>query len=64
MKPKNYRYARNREFVSALPEPLDRSDAKAAVADATTEFADLQELLYADDRHALFAGVSGHGRRR
>jgi len=62
---KNYRFHKKADFATTVDKPLDRGDAKKAVEKTVDEFADLQELLYADDRHSLllvFQGMDAAGK--
>lgn len=62
---KNYRYSKKNEFETKVSKPLDRSDAKKAVEQSVEEFAELQEMLYADNKHSLllvFQGMDAAGK--
>jgi PPK2 family polyphosphate:nucleotide phosphotransferase len=62
---KNYRYSKKNAFETTVDKPLDRSDAKKAVEKSVEEFAELQEMLYADNRHSLllvFQGMDAAGK--
>ena len=62
---KDYRYTRKSDFATRVKKPLDRSDAKKAVEDSVEKFAELQEMLYADNRHSLllvFQGMDAAGK--
>ena len=62
---KEYRYNKKSRFATTVANPLGRGDAKKSVAKTVEEFADLQEMLYADDRHSLllvFQGMDAAGK--
>ena len=62
---KTYRYRGKSSFATSVEKPLDRGDAKKAVEKSVEQFADLQEMLYADNRHSLllvFQGMDAAGK--
>lgn len=62
---KEYRYSKKSDFATTVKKPLDRDDAKKALAKSVEEFADLQEKLYADNHHSLllvFQGMDAAGK--
>jgi len=62
---KHYRFHKKSKFATSVEKPLDRGDAKKAVEKTVEEFAELQEMLYADDRHSLllvFQGMDAAGK--
>ena len=62
---KTYRYRGKSSFATSVEKPLDRADAKKAVEKSVEQFADLQEMLYADNRHSLhlvFQGMDAAGK--
>ena len=62
---KDYRYSTTSDFSTTVNRPLDRGDAKKALEKSVEEFADLQEMLYADNRHSLllvFQGMDAAGK--
>ena len=62
---KTYRYRGKSSFATSVEKPLDRAEAKKAVEKSVEQFADLQEMLYADNRHSLllvFQGMDAAGK--
>lgn len=62
---KTYRYRGKSSFATSVEKPLDRGDAKKAMEKSVEQFADLQEMLYADNRHSLllvFQGMDAAGK--
>lgn len=60
-----YRYSKKSDFATAVKKPLDRDDAKKSVEKSVEQFADLQEMLYADNHHSLllvFQGMDAAGK--
>lgn len=62
---KEYRYTKKSDFATTVKKPLDRDDAKKALAKSVSDIADLQEMLYADNHHSLllvFQGMDAAGK--
>lgn len=60
-----YRYSRKNKFATSLKKPLNRDEAKKSVKKSVQKFADLQEVLYAEDKHSLllvFQGMDAAGK--
>lgn len=65
MKPKEFRFEKNKKFATSLAEPLKRKEANEDLADSIEAFSDLQEKLYADNHHSLllvFQGMDAAGK--
>ncbi len=62
---KEYRYNKKSDFATTVKKPLNRDDAKKALAKSVSDIADLQEMLYADNHHSLllvFQGMDAAGK--
>lgn len=65
MKPKHFRFDKDKKFETSLDDPLKRKEANDHLDESIEAFSELQQKLYADNHHSLllvFQGMDAAGK--